>query len=45
MIRNGREPDAEGIEKIDVLKERNRKTIKYMDWFRLVWAQLSDENK
>ncbi len=34
-----------GIEEIDILKERYRQAMEYMDWFKPAWAQLSDEDK
>lgn len=34
-----------GIEEIDVLKERYRQAVEYMDWFIPAWYQLSDEEQ
>lgn len=33
------------IEEIDVLKERYRQAVEYMDWFRPAWEQLSEEDR
>lgn len=41
----GEERILNGIEEIDILKERYRKAMEYMDWFKPAWAQLSDEDK
>lgn len=35
----------EGIEEIDVLKERYRQAVEYMDWFKPAWQKLSDDEK
>src|SRR5690625_6656676 len=34
---------AYSIDKIDVLKERLRKAIEYMNWFQSAWDELSEE--
>ena len=34
-----------GIEEIDILKERYRQAMEYMEWFKPAWAELSDEDK
>ena len=34
-----------GIEEIDILKERYRQAVEYMDWFRPAWEQLSDDDR
>ena len=34
-----------GIEEIDVLKERYRQAVEYMEWFEPAWNQLSDEDR
>ena len=41
----GEERMLNGIEEIDILKERYRQAMEYMDWFKPAWAQLSDEDK
>ena len=33
------------IEEIDVLKERYRQAVEYMDWFVPAWEQLSDDDR
>ena len=33
------------IEEIDVLKERYRQAVEYMNWFEPAWNQLSDEDR
>ncbi len=33
------------IEEIDVLKERYRQAVEYMDWFKPAWDQLSDDDR
>ncbi|KIR03791.1 putative phage-associated protein [Lachnospiraceae bacterium TWA4] len=34
-----------GIEEIDVLKERYRQAIEYMEWFEPAWNQLTDDER
>ena len=34
-----------GIAEIDLLKERYRQAVEYMDWFKPAWEQLSDEER
>lgn len=34
-----------GIEEIDVLKERYRQAMEYMEWFEPAWAQLSNDEQ
>ena len=34
-----------GIDEIDVLKERYRQAVEYMDWFVPAWEQLSDDDR
>ena len=34
-----------GIDEIDLLKERYRQAVEYMDWFKPAWEQLSDEER
>ena len=33
------------IDEIDVLKERYRQAVEYMDWFKPAWEQLSEEER
>ena len=33
------------IEEIDVLRERYRQAVEYMDWFKPAWEQLSDDER
>lgn len=35
----------DGIERIDVLKERYRQAIEYMEWFQPSWDKLSEEEQ
>lgn len=34
-----------GIEEIDILKERYRQAVEYMEWFKPAWEQLSEEDQ
>lgn len=34
-----------GIDEIDVLKERYRQAVEYMNWFKPAWEQLTDEER
>lgn len=34
-----------GIDEIDLLKERYRQAVEYMDWFRPAWEQLNDDER
>lgn len=34
-----------GIDEIDILKERYRQAVEYMSWFRPAWEQLTDEDR
>lgn len=34
-----------GIEEIDVLKERYRQAVEYMDWFKPAWDELSEDEQ
>ena len=34
-----------GIDEIDVLKERYRQALEYMDWFKPAWEQLSEDER
>ena len=35
----------QGIEEIDMLKERYRQAVEYMSWFKPAWEQLSEEER
>lgn len=35
----------DGLEKIDVLKERYRQAVEYMEWLKPAWKQLSEEEQ
>ena len=35
----------QGIEEIDLLKERYRQAVEYMTWFKPAWEKLSDEER
>ncbi|MGO5291317.1 hypothetical protein ACTQ1N_03920 [Porcincola sp. LCP21S3_C12] len=41
----GEERILTAIEEIDVLKERYRQAVEYMDWFQPAWDQLSEDEK
>lgn len=41
----GEDRIIDGIEKIDVLKERYRQAVEYMDWFQPSWDKLNDEEQ
>ena len=34
-----------GIEEIDILKERYRQAVEYMDWFKPAWDQLTEDDQ
>lgn len=34
-----------GIEEIDVLRERYRQAVEYMEWFKPAWNQLAEDEK
>ena len=36
---------ANAIDEIDILKERYRQAVEYMDWFRPAWEQLSEDER
>jgi len=36
---------VKGITEIDVLKERYRQAVEYMDWFKPAWDELSDDEQ
>ena len=41
----GEERILNGIEEIDILKERYRQAVEYMDWFEPAWEQLSEDEQ
>jgi hypothetical protein len=41
----GEERLAAQIDEIDVLKERYRRALEYMEWFRPAWENLSEEER
>ena len=41
----GEERILSGIAEIDILKERYRQAVEYMDWFKPAWEQLSDDDR
>lgn len=41
----GEERILAGIDEIDVLKERFRQAVEYMNWFTAAWKQLSEEEQ
>ena len=41
----GEERIIKGIEEIDVLKERYRQAVEYMDWFKPAWEELSEDEQ
>ncbi|MDR2024286.1 MAG: hypothetical protein LBQ71_13825 [Hungatella sp.] len=41
----GEESILKGIEEIDVLKERYRQAVEYMEWFIPVWSELSEDER
>ena len=41
----GEERIIKGIEEIDVLKERYRQAVEYMEWFQPAWDQLSEDDQ
>ena len=41
----GEERILKGIEEIDILQERYRQAVEYMDWFKPAWEQLSSEER
>ena len=51
MPRSSHNPNAgenrilKGIEAIDVLKERYRQAVEFMEWFQPAWKTLSDEEQ
>ena len=41
----GEERIVDSLEEIDVLKERYRQALEYMDWFEPAWGQLSEDEQ
>lgn len=41
----GEERIVKGIEEIDVLKERYRQAVEYMEWFLPAWEELSEDER
>ena len=41
----GEERILKAIDEIDILKERYRQAVEYMDWFKPAWEQLSDDDR
>ncbi len=41
----GEDRIIQGIEEIDILKERYRQAKQFMDWFRPAWDQLSEDEQ
>lgn len=44
-LQAGEDRIIKALEEIDVLKERYRGAIEYMDWFKPAWEQLSEEER
>ena len=41
----GEDRIVNGLEEIDLLKERYRQAVEYMEWFRPAWEELSDDER
>ena len=41
----GEDRIVKAIDEIDILKERYRQAVEYMDWFQPAWDQLTEEEK
>ena len=41
----GEERILKGIEEIDILQERYRQAVEYMEWFKPAWEQLSEDER
>lgn len=41
----GEERILKGIEEIDVLKERYRQAVEYIEWFEPAWSELSEDER
>ena len=44
-IHSGEDKMANIIEEIDILKERYRQAMEYMDWFQPAWEQLTEDER
>ena len=44
-VHTGEDRILTGIEEIDILKERYRQAVEYMDWFRPAWEQLTEDER
>lgn len=42
---SGEDKIIDGIEKIDVLKERYRQAVEYMQWFKPAWEELTEDEQ
>ena len=38
-------PNYDGMPKADIIKERYRQAVEYMDWFKPAWEELTDEER
>ena len=41
----GEERIIKGIEEIDIIKERYRQAVEYMNWFKPAWEKLTEEER
>ena len=41
----GEDRILDGLEEIDILKERYRQAVEYIDWFRASWEQLAEDER
>ena len=41
----GEDRILDGLEEIDILKERYRQAVEYIDWFRPAWEQLTEDER
>ena len=44
-VHTGEDRILTGIEEIDILKERYRQAVEYMDWFKPAWEQLTEDER
>lgn len=44
-LQAGEERILKGIEEIDILQERYRQAVEYMEWFKPAWEQLSEDER
>ena len=44
-VKAGENRIVSGIDEIDVMKERYRQAMEYMDWFKPAWEQLTDDER